>query len=111
MSNVACYENCQFAYTASTEKAVMEGQFAGTEKRDTAEYNVGTKVTCTTRPSGLCSPRRSAAFAEQTGRERIRLRSRQTGMRPENQKRLFGQLATVAFNNETNVRSAIQTKE
>ena len=53
MSNVAEYFHCQFGYEHPTEKAVTEGPFAGTEERDTAEYNKGTKVTCTTKPPGL----------------------------------------------------------
>ena len=56
MSNVAEFVHCQFAYTAPPKKPVAK-QFTGTEERDTAEYNEGTKVMCTTRPPGLEQPR------------------------------------------------------
>ena len=111
MSNVARYEHCQFAYTAPTEKAVTEGQFAGTEERDTAEYNAGTKVTCTTRPPGLMQPKEisgtspskpaESEFDSEVGRLECGLIKSD----------FLGKLATVAFNNETNVPSAIQTKK
>jgi len=54
-TNVAVYVHCQFAYTPPTEKP-GSGPFVGLEERNTAEYNGGTKVTCTTKAPGVQEP-------------------------------------------------------
>ena len=50
-TNVALYVHCQFDYTAPTERP-GSGAFTGLEERDSAEYNGGTKPTCTTGHGG-----------------------------------------------------------
>ena len=111
MSNVAEYFHCQFAYTAPTEKVATEGPFKGTEERDTAEYNAGTTVTCTTKPPGLWQPRQTSgtslskpAESENdagSGKLECALYKGNTA----------GKLASVAYNKETNVPSVIETKK
>ena len=57
-SNVAVYVHCQAngGYTGPTERP-GEGPFTGLEERNTAEYNSGTKVTCTTKSPGFQRPK------------------------------------------------------
>lgn len=57
-SNVAVYVHCQFAYTPPTEKP-GSGPFTGLEERNTAEYNGGVKVTCTTKLPGVQEPKQN----------------------------------------------------
>jgi len=109
-SNVAVYVHCQFAYTAPTEKP-GGGPFTGLEERNTAEYNAGTKVTCTTKPPGLqqlkqvsgtsLSKPGESEFDAEVGKLECGLFKGVTA----------GKLAAEAFNNETNIPEVISTKK
>ena len=111
MSNVAEYAHCQFAYTAPSERPVAEGPFKGTEERDTAEYNEGTEVTCTTRPPGLWQPRETSGTSPAKPAETEN--DSETGKLECGLFKLLtaGKLANVAYNIETNVPSVIETKK
>lgn len=107
---VAEYVHCQFGYTAPTETAPEE-PFEGTEVRNTAEFNGGTKVVCTTESPGLQQPKEVSGtspskpaeteFDLESGKLECGLYKGETA----------GKLASEAFNHETNVPSAIQTKK
>jgi len=109
-SNVAVYVHCQFAYTAPTEKP-GSGPFTGLEERNTAEYNGGTKVTCTTKAPGSQNLKEvngtsagkpaESEFDAEVGKLECGLFKGNTA----------GKLAALAFNNETNAPSATQTKK
>jgi hypothetical protein len=109
-SNVAVYVHCQFAYTPPTEKP-GSGPFTGLEERNTAEYNAGTKVTCTTKAPGLqqllevsgtsLSKPGESEFDAEVGKLECGLFKGVTA----------GKLASEAFNKESNVPSVIETKK